>query len=519
MGRVLIPVLGDQLSEHLASLRGVKRADAVVLMMEVADETTYVRHHPKKIALILSAMRHFAAALEKAGWTVDYVRLDDRGNSGSFTGEVARAVKRHTPERIRIVEAGEWRVMEMIRGWEKAFGLPVEILEDDRFVASLDEFRAWAKGRRGLTMEYFYREMRRKTGLLMDGDQPEGGRWNYDADNRKVPPRGLNYPAPERFTPDETTRDVLALVAKRFGGHFGDLEPFALPVTRKQALAALRHFIDASLPGFGDYQDAMLAGQDTLYHSMLSPPLNCGLLTPLELCEAAAEAYAAGKAPLNAVEGFIRQVIGWREYIRGMYWLRMPDFAEDNALGADRPLPEFYWTGETEMRCLAEAVDVTKREAWSHHIQRLMVLGNFAMLAGVKPQAIDDWFLVVYADAYQWVELPNVLGMSQYADGGILGSKPYAAGGAYIDRMSDYCGRCRYDVKQKTGPDACPFNALYWDFLARNEAKLKGNQRMRNAYAGWRRMKPAVRDAYRQSAAAFLGTLKPAGGGWVREDG
>jgi len=514
---ILIPILGDQLSHDLASLQGVARADAVVLLMEVAEETTYVRHHKAKIALIFSAMRHFAEELRAAGWTVEYVRLDDPGNSGDFTGEVARAVERHRPTAIRIVEPGEWRVLTMIQGWAKRFGVPVELLMDDRFVCGILEFQTWAQARNDLVMEFFYRDMRRKTGLLMTRNgQPEGGQWNLDKENRAPPKRGLNYPEPLAFVPDDITREVMDLVAVRFAGHFGRLEKFSLPVTAAQAKQALAHFVRAALPDFGTYQDAMVTGQDWLYHSWLSPALNLGLLTPLEVAQAAADAYAAGHVPLNAAEGFIRQIIGWREYVRGYYWLEMPDVADANALSATRPLPAFYWTGETDMLCLAEAIRNTRDNAYAHHIQRLMVLGNFAMLAGVRPQDVADWFLVVYADAYEWVELPNVIGMSQHADGGRMATKPYAGGGAYIDRMSDHCGRCRYDVKQKTGPNACPFNALYWDFLARHEARFRRNRRMGNMYGTWDRMKPEVRDAYRASAAAFLDALEPAEAGWAR---
>ena len=514
---ILIPILGDQCSHQLASLRGVDRAGAVVLMMEVTDETTYVRHHKRKTALILSAMRHFAGELVEAGWTVDYVRLDDPANSGSFSGEVDRAVRRHRPEAIRVVEPGEWRVKVMMDGWAGASGVPVDILPDDRFLCGILEFQTWAQSRNELMMEYFYREMRRKTGLLMTAEgKPEGGQWNLDKENRAPPKHGLNYPEPLRFEPDETTAEVMTLVAERFAGHFGRLEKFALPVTAAQAREALAHFVKTALPDFGTYQDAMVTGQDWLYHSWLSPALNVGLLTPLEVAEAAAAAYAVGDAPLNAVEGFIRQVIGWREYVRGYYWLEMPEVAEANALGATRPLPEFYWTGDTDMLCMAEAVRNTRDHGYAHHIQRLMVLGNFAMLAGVRPQEVADWFLVVFADAYEWVELPNVIGMSQHADGGRLATKPYAGGGAYINRMSDHCGRCRYDVKQKVGPDACPFNALYWDFLARHEKRFRRNRRMIQMYANWDRMKPEVRDAYRASAAAFLETLEPAAKGWAR---
>ncbi|WP_267387280.1 cryptochrome/photolyase family protein [Sphingomonas sp. GC_Shp_3] len=514
---ILIPVLGDQVSHDLASLRDIPRGEAVVLMMEVVEETTYVRHHKRKIALIFSAMRHFAEELRAAGWQVDYVRLDDPDNTGSFTGEVARAVARHRPTAIRIVESGEWRVKTMIDGWSKRFGIPVEDLNDDRFICGILEFQTWAQSRGDLVMEFFYREMRRKTGLLMQPDgKPEGGQWNLDKENRAPPKRGLNYPEPMYFTPDAITDEVLALVARRFAGHFGRLEKFALPVTAHEARQALTHFIRTALPDFGTYQDAMVTGQDWLYHSWLSPALNLGLLTPLEVAQAAVDAYAAGEAPLNAVEGFVRQIIGWREYVRGYYWLEMPDVATANALEATRPLPEFYWTGETDMLCMAEAVRNTRDHGYAHHIQRLMVLGNFAMLAGVRPQEVADWFLVVYADAYEWVELPNVIGMSQHADGGRMATKPYAGGGAYINRMSDHCGRCRYDVKQKTGPDACPFNALYWDFLARHERRFRGNRRMSNMYGTWDKMQPEARAAYRDSAAAFLDALEPAAQGWAR---
>lgn len=514
--RYLIPILGDQLTADLASLDGIDRADAVILMMEVRDKATYVRHHKKKIAYIFSAMRHFADALRDDGWTVDYVALDDPANSHSFTGEVRRAVERHGPQAIRVVAAAEYRVRRMQDEWADRTGLPVSILEDDRFVCSLADFFTWAQGRKEHRLEYFYRDMRRRTGLLMTADgKPEGGQWNFDKDNRERPPKGKSYPAPARFAPDAITRSVIALVATEFAGHFGDLEPFALPVTRAEALEALARFVATALPDFGRYQDAMVTDEDYLCHSALSLCLNTGLLGAVEVCDAAVAAYAQGQAPLNSVEGFVRQIIGWREYMRGMYWWDMPEFAGRNALGADRPLPDFYWTGETDLRCLAQSIGQTRREAYAHHIQRLMVLGNFALIAGVDPRAISDWFLVVYFDAYEWVELPNVIGMSQFADSGMIASKPYASGGAYINRMSDYCGKCRYDVKQKTGPDACPFNALYWDFLARHEVRFRGNQRMANIYAGWRRFSPEVQAEYRASAAAFLATLTPAEDGWA----
>jgi deoxyribodipyrimidine photolyase-related protein len=503
----LVLILGDQLSHALASLKRADKSGDVVLMVEVADETTYVRHHKKKIALILSAMRHFSIELQKSGWQVDYVKLDDAGNTGTFTGEVARAVKRHKASCIKVTEPGEWRVAAMMRGWAAALKLPVDILDDDRFIASNAEFAAWAKDRKQLRMEYFYRDMRRKTRLLMAGTEPEGGKWNFDADNRKPAANDLFMPDVSRFKADKITAEVLELVAKRFANHIGTLEPFWFAVTRKDALKALDNFIAHALPKFGDFQDAMLRDQPFLYHSILSPYLNIGLLDPLEICRKCEFAYHAGAAPLNAVEGFIRQIIGWREYVRGIYWLKMPDYAEQNFFEAKRKLPDFYWTGATDMVCLKAAIDQTIEHAYAHHIQRLMLTGNFALLAGIDPHEVHEWYLMVYADAFEWVELPNTLGMSQFGDGGLLASKPYAASGNYISKMSDYCGSCRFDVKQRTGPEACPFNALYWDFLDRNRAKLGRNPRLGQTYATWDKMDDSKQAAVRASAKTFLKTL------------
>lgn len=506
---ILVPILGDQLSVDIASLRGVDRRDAVVLMMEVADETVYVRHHKAKIAFILSAMRHHAAALQADGWRVDYVRLDDPDNSGSFTGEVARAVARHDPARIIVTEAGEWRVQAMLESWETLFGTPVEIRADDRFLCTHAEFAAWAEERKQLRMEFFYRDMRRKTGLLLDAKgKPEGGQWNFDKDNRKPATRDLLMPRPAQFAPDAISREVIDLVARRFADHPGKLDAFAFAVTREQALDAQARFLDEALAGFGDNQDAMLVGEPFLWHAHLSPYINIGLLDPIALCRAVEERYRAGKVPLNAAEGFIRQIIGWREFVRGIYWWTGPDYVRRNALGAKRPLPGFYWTGETDMRCLAEAIGQTLDLAYAHHIQRLMITGNFALLIGADPAEVHLWYLEVYADAYEWVELPNTLGMSQFADGGLLGSKPYASSGAYINRMSDYCRHCRYDVNQRTGPDACPFNSLYWDFLARNRDVLGPNQRLAMPYRTWDKMAASDRDALRAQAKDFLSKLE-----------
>ena len=505
--RNLILVLGDQLTPTLSSLAAGDPARDRVLLAELHDEATYVRHHKKKIAFVFAAMRHFAEELRGAGWTIDYITLDAPDNQGSFTGQIAHAVAQHRPERIVVTEPGEWRVAQMFVGGQARFGVPVDVLPDDRFLSSPGDFRAWAEGRKQLRMEYFYRDMRRKTGLLMDGDQPAGGQWNFDSENRKPAGADLFMPHPLGHAPDAITREVLALVAARFDNHFGDLMPFWYAVTRADAEAAFAAFVTKALPRFGDYQDAMLAGEPFLYHAVIGQYLNCGLLDPLQVCRQVEAAWRAGTVPLNAAEGFIRQIIGWREYVRGIYWLKMPGYEDSNFFGHTRALPAFYWTAETDMACVKAAVTQTKEQAYAHHIQRLMVTGNFAMLAGVDPHALHEWYLSVYADAYEWVELPNTVGMSQFADGGLLASKPYAASGAYINRMSNYCGSCRYAVKQRTGPDACPFNALYWDFIARHRGKIGHNPRMAQMVRTYDKFAEDEQQRIAQSAAKFLAGL------------
>ena len=499
----LVLVLGDQLSEGLSALRKGNRESDTVVMAEVMEEATYVRHHPKKIALVFAAMRKFAAKLEEDGWTVAYAQLDDTENAGSIVGELLRRAEQTGAEGVICTEPGEWRLIN------KLTHAPIKttILPDDRFIASHKDFEAWAEGRKALRMEYFYREMRKRTGLLMEDGEPAGGQWNFDHDNRKPAPGDIDPQGPLRFEVDAVTEEVLALVQARFGDHFGDLRPFRFATTRAQALEALDHFIKHSLPRFGDYQDAMLRGEDFLYHALLSPYINIGLLGPLEVCQAAEKAYRNGEAPINAVEGFIRQIIGWREYVRGIYFLEGPDYASRNALKQSRDLPAMYWGGETKMACMEAAVGQTAREAYAHHIQRLMVTGNFALLAGIDPGQVAEWYLEVYADAFEWVEAPNVVGMSQFADGGVIASKPYVSSGAYINRMSDYCKGCAYKVSQKTGEGACPFNTLYWHFLDRHRDRFSGNARMGNMYRTWDRMDEDKRRTVLEDAEAVLARL------------
>ena len=499
----LVLILGDQLTHGIAALRAADRSSDLVVMAEVMDEATYVPHHPKKIAFLIAAMRKFAAELRQDGWQVAYAELDDPANTHSITAELLRHAAARGAREILATQPGEWRLIAALGN----LPVPVHQLPDDRYLCSGVEFATWAKGRKTLRMEYFYREMRRKTGLLMAGDQPLGGKWNFDHDNRKPAQADLFRKGPLRFEPDETTRAVLALVAARFSTNFGDLTPFWFATDRAGALAALTHFITHALPGFGETQDAMLQADRFLNHAVLSPYLNAGLLTGLEVCRAAAAAYQSGHAPLNAVEGFIRQIIGWREFLRGVYFLHGPSYVANNALNHSRPLPGFYWGQATRMNCIAQAVAQTRAEAYAHHIQRLMITGNFALLAGVDPAQVHQWYLAVYADAYEWVEAPNVIGMSQFADGGVVASKPYVSSGAYINRMSDYCGACHYRVKDRTGPRACPFNLLYWDFLSRHRDRFAANPRMRQMYHSWDKMAPAHRETVLAGAQALLGQL------------
>lgn len=497
-------VLGDQLSFDLSLFDALDAAQDVVLMAEVISEATYVPHHPRKIAFIFSAMRQFAHALRERGWKVIHVRLDDQDNSGSLAGELTRWTAVLGAAEVHVTECGEWRLQEDL----KHSGLPLTWHPDRRFFCTRQDFTQWAAGRRKLRMEVFYREMRVRTGLLMSAQgNPEGGAWNLDKENRKSPPRGLHGPLPARFMPDAVTREVLALVESRFAHHYGSLADFDYPVTHAQAQELWRHFLDFSLPVFGDYQDAMVVGDPYLFHARISAALNVGLLDARQLCADVDQAYRQGYVPLNAAEGFIRQLIGWREYVRGVYWLRMPDYARLNAFGNQRALPAFYWTGATRMRCMSEVIDQTLTLGYAHHIQRLMITGNFALLAGIEPHEICEWYLAVYMDAFDWVELPNTLGMVMHADGGYLGSKPYCASGRYIQRMSNYCTGCAYRVDDVTGDQGCPFNALYWHFLMRHREQLGGNPRMAMMYRNLEGMDEVRREAIWRRGEALLSRL------------
>ncbi len=499
--RNLIVVLGDQLDRASAAFDGFDPAQDVVWMCEAADESTVVPVSRPRIVMFLAAMRHFRDTLAADGVQLVYHGLE--AGCVSLVDTLATDVARIKPQRVVVVEAGEWRLREALRS---TLGSQLEERPDEHFLCSTADFAAHARGRRQLRMEFFYREMRRRHAVLLDAaGGPEGGEWNYDAENRKSfgreGPQALTMPPPAAFPPDALTREVIALVESRFADHVGLLADFDWPVTRPQALHALEDFVTQRLVGFGDHQDAMWAGEPWLFHSRIAAALNLKLLNPREVIAAAEREYRAGRAPLAAVEGFIRQILGWREYVRGVYWLFMPQYLERNALQAVEPLPEFFWNGETPMRCLAESIGQTLRFGYAHHIQRLMVTGLFCLLLGVDPREVHRWYLAVYVDAVEWVELPNTLGMSQYADGGVMASKPYVATGRYIERMSNYCAGCRYDPAKSVGEDACPFTTLYWDFLQRHERSLRANPRMGLQVRNLTRLDDAQRAAIRGQAS------------------
>ena len=511
--RTLVIVLGDQLDLDAAAFDGFDPAHDAVWMAEAAEESTHVWSGKQRTALFLSAMRHFAQALRTANRPLHYMRLDDPGNRGSLPAELQATLVELAPQRVLMTAPGDWRVWQAIKAVVEGAGLALELCDDRHFYTTVREFEAHAKGRKQLRLEYFYRELRQRHRVLMDGDKPAGGQWNFDADNRETFGRAGPGALPARatFPPDAITREVIELVNERFAQHPGTLDSFAWPVTREQALEALHCFVEERLPLFGRFEDALWPGEPWLYHSQLSAALNLKLLTAREVVQAAEAAYRAGHVPLQSAEGFIRQILGWREFVRGIYWTQMPAYAERNALEAQQDLPAWYWTGQTDMACLRDAISQTLAHGYAHHIQRLMVTGLYALLLGVQPRQVHEWYLAVYVDAVEWVELPNTLGMSQYGDGGLMASKPYVATGKYIQRMGGPCASCRYDPALRTGERACPYTTLYWDFLMRHEALLAKNARMGLQLKNVARLDDAERQAVVQRAQAIRrGEVGPA---------
>jgi deoxyribodipyrimidine photolyase-related protein len=498
--RHLVVVLGDQLDRDAAAWDGFDPAQDSAWMCEAREEAKHVWAAKQRIAVFLSAMRHFAQALRADGVPLHYREWGRQ----SLAAALAETLKTQAVERIVLTQPGDWRVLQGLRAAADAAGVPLEVREDRHFLCSSAEFEAHAKGRKQLRMEFFYREMRKRHRVLMDGDQPAGGEWNYDSENRAgFGANGPGFvPAPTRFAPDAITQDVIDGIDRNYADHPGTLDSFGWPVTREQALAVLDTFIRERLPQFGNWQDAMWEGQAWLYHSHISVALNLKLLNPREVIAAAEAEYRAGRAPLAGVEGFVRQILGWREYVRGIYWRGMPQYLQLNELQAVLPLPAWYWTGAVPMRCLRDAIEQTLALGYAHHIQRLMVTGLYALLHGVDPQQVHAWYLAVYVDAVEWVELPNTLGMSQYADGGAMASKPYAATGKYIARMSDHCRGCLFKPELRTGSQACPYTTLYWDFLMTHEARFAKHPRMALQVKNVARLAADERAAISSRAAA-----------------
>jgi deoxyribodipyrimidine photolyase-related protein len=449
-------------------------------MAEVEQESTHVVSSKQRITLFLSAMRHYAQSLQAKQWPVYYTTLNSLGNVGSLAGELEKTILLKKPQNLIMVRPGEWRVLKSLQAVAAKHHINLEIKEDRHFLCTPEAFQKHLAGRKQIRLEFFYREMRQKTGILMNGKIPIGDKWNFDTENRgsfgKQGPK--NLPQPSRFEPDSITQEVMQLVNDKFAHHPGSISTFTWPVTREHALIALQEFVAHRLPFFGQYQDAMWEGEVWLFHSHLSCALNTKLLHPQEVIDKAQEAYLQGHAPIEAIEGFIRQILGWREYVRGIYWTYMPEYVDRNAMQATAKLPEFFWTGQTDMACLKDAIGLTLQHGYAHHIQRLMVTGLYALLLGVNPKQVHAWYLGVYVDAVEWVEVPNTIGMSQYADGGLMASKPYIASGKYIDRMSNHCKGCKFNPAESIGDSACPITTLYWDYLNKHADALAKNPRM-----------------------------------------
>ena len=476
-------VLGDQLNLQVGPLSKFEPAQTVVLMVESLERGQRVPFHKQKLGLVYSAMRHFKLELERAGFKVNYQ------SCAKWIDGIRAHLEQYPGVKLTVMQPADHGVDALLRSMIQTHGGTLEVVPNELWLSSDSDFEEFAKDKETLRMEFFYRQMRKKTAWLMDASEPVGGSWNYDADNREVIPSGHRFPQKLEFGQDALTLETLSWVEKNFPNNFGHLEKFNWPVTRAQALSGLEHFLTHRLTHFGPFEDAMVEGENQLYHSLISPALNIGLLTAREVCERALE-FAAdpkNKVPLSSIEGLIRQILGWREFMRHVYRTKMPGFRNENRLEHSAKLPDFYWTAKTEMNCLSSCVNQVLETGHSHHIQRLMVLGNFALIAGVRPQAINDWFLLAYVDAFDWVVSPNVLGMSQYADLGSFTSKPYASGGAYISRMSNHCQGCQFNPKKSVGDDACPFSSLYWDFLDRHAQTFAKNQRMSLILAGWKK--------------------------------
>lgn len=502
----LLLILGDQLDLDSAALKDIRPKVDEVLMVESAHEAQHVWSHKARITLFLSAMRHFAEHLKDLGFTLTYIQHSPK----TIVEELSKHISSGKFTHLVCVEPGEWRLKQSIEALASELNIVLEMRQDNHFYCTHQEFKGWVANKKELRLEYFYRLMRKTHGILVDSDgNPEGGQWNFDRDNRKPFPKkgpGL-IPSPELFEPDDITKTVLAEVEERYADHPGSLAHFQWPVTRAQALQALQGFVEHRLSTFGIYEDAMWTDTPFGWHSLLSSSLNLKLLNPREVIDAVLLAWKKQNLELATVEGFIRQILGWREFVRGMYYLDMPQMALDNFYGHQNPLPDWYWTGKTNMKCMQQAIGQTLEYGYAHHIQRLMVTGNFALLAEILPKDVCDWYLAVYVDAIEWVELPNTAGMALFASGGRFTSKPYIASGAYIKRMSNYCGSCQYKSDIRFGENACPITNLYWNFLIQHRTQFEASPRTRLMTANLSRISDTDQQAIQVHAKGLLGNL------------
>ncbi|KQQ32379.1 deoxyribodipyrimidine photolyase [Duganella sp. Leaf126] len=493
-------VLGDQLNGRHSWFRA-RDAGVVFVMMEVRQETDYVLHHAQKIIAIFAAMRDFAARLRSAGHRVHYLTIDDPANLQSLPDNLDRLLAHYNAGSFAWQAPDEYRLDRQLADYAAGLSIPSAMADTEHFYTARDDAARLFEGRTSWLMEHFYRQMRlRHKVLVSDTGKPLGGQWNFDHDNREAW-KGMPW-EPSDLRPSHDHSALWATIEASGAQSFGapNADDLRWPLNRDEALEQLEHFVEQALPHFGRYQDAMSFKAWRLFHSLLSFAMNVKLMAPAEVVDRAVQALADEAAPLAAVEGFVRQILGWREYVRGVYWHRMPGYDQLNTFNHQAPLPHWFWSGDTRMRCLATAIGQSLEHAHAHHINRLMVIGNFSLLGGLSPQAVHGWYLGVYIDAFEWVELPNTLGMSQFADGGLLATKPYVSSAAYIDRMSDYCKGCHYDKKARVGDRACPYNALYWDFFDRNRARLAGNQRLGMVYQQLKRMDGPALDAVREQA-------------------
>lgn len=502
-------ILGDQLNQSHSWFQQV-RDDNHYVMMEIRPEATYVRHHIQKVAGFFAAMRRFARHLEEQGHSITYLAFDDESNRHDFEKNVRRLLEKTGARRFQYQLPDEFRLDEQFRGWTASLSIEAEAVDSEHFMTSRDELGRFFEGKKTYVMEPFYREIRRRFDLLMEGEKPRGGQWNYDAENRSALPE--DTPLPETAAISHDLSDIVKMIRQEEIQTIGEINEsdFRWPLCREEALFVLQHFLDHSLKNFGRYQDAMTSDEPFLFHSRLSFAFNLKMISPLEVVQKTINYWETEKQTIDIaqVEGFVRQIIGWREYMRGIYWATMPEFEQLNFFGHKRELPDWFWTGETKMQCLSQAIGQSLRQSYAHHIQRLMITGNFANLAGIHPDQVDEWYLGIYIDAIQWVEITNTRGMSQFADGGITATKPYVSSANYIRKMSNYCSSCDYDPRSRHGENACPFNSLYWAYFEKHRDKLEGNPRIGMAYHHLKRMDSEKKKKILDQAQTYLNRLE-----------